>query len=90
MILEHGGPGLDASLLVTALRKGVPATVHVADWDRHCTYHLTVNGAALGQATLADFRICAAWLPSLRVAFGSTGQLPSLCPRSSSNGGRCS
>jgi hypothetical protein len=56
MILEHGGPGLDASLLVAAVRKGVPATVHVAIGTD--IVHMTprLDGAALGQATLADFR----------------------------------
>jgi hypothetical protein len=56
VIQEHGGPGLDASLLVTARRKGIPATVHVAIGTD--IVHMTprLDGAALGQATLADFR----------------------------------
>jgi hypothetical protein len=56
LIQEHGGPGLDASLLVAARRKGVPATVHVAIGTD--IVHMTprLDGAALGQATLADFR----------------------------------
>ncbi len=56
VILDQGGPGLDASLLVTALRHGVPATVHVAIGTD--IVHMTprLDGAALGQATLADFR----------------------------------
>jgi hypothetical protein len=56
VILEHGGPGLDSSLLVTALRKGIPATVHVAIGTD--IVHMTpqLDGAALGQATLTDFR----------------------------------
>jgi hypothetical protein len=56
VILERGGPGLDASLLVTAVRHGVPATVHVAIGTD--IVHMTprLDGAALGQATLADFR----------------------------------
>ena len=56
-IVDHGGPGLDASLLVTALRKGVPATVHVAIGTD--IVHMTpqLDGAALGQSSLADFRI---------------------------------
>ena len=56
-ILERGGPGLDASLLVAARRARVPATVHVAVGTDivHMTPHL--DGAALGRATLADFRI---------------------------------
>jgi len=56
VIVEHGGPGLDASLLVTAMRHGLPATVHVAIGTD--IVHMTprLDGAALGQATLADFR----------------------------------
>jgi hypothetical protein len=56
VILEHGGPGLDASLLVAALRKGVPATVHVAIGTDIVHMASQLDGAALGQATLADFR----------------------------------
>jgi hypothetical protein len=57
VILEHGGPGLDASLLVAAVRKGVPATVHVAIGTD--IVHMTprLDGAALGRASLADFRM---------------------------------
>ena len=56
VIQEHGGPGLDVSLLVAARRKGIPATVHVAIGTD--IVHMTpqLDGAALGQATLADFR----------------------------------
>ena len=57
VIPEHGGPGLDASLLVAARRAGVPATVHVAVGTD--IVHMTprLDGAALGRATLDDFRI---------------------------------
>jgi hypothetical protein len=56
VILEHGGPGLDASLLVAALRKGVPATVHVAIGTD--IVHMTpeLDGGKIGRASLADFR----------------------------------
>ena len=56
VILKHGGPGLDASLLVAAVRKGIPVTVHVAIGTD--IVHMTpqLDGATLGQATLADFR----------------------------------
>jgi hypothetical protein len=56
VIQEHGGPGLDASLLVTARRKGIPATVHVAIGTDIVHMSPRLDGAALGQATLADFR----------------------------------
>jgi hypothetical protein len=57
IVADHGGPGLDASLLVAAHRAGIPLTVHVAIGTDivHMTHQL--DGAALGQATLADFRI---------------------------------
>jgi hypothetical protein len=57
VILERGGPGLDASLLVAAARAGVPTTVHVAIGTD--IVHMTprLDGAAMGRASLADFRI---------------------------------
>jgi hypothetical protein len=56
LIQESGGPGLDHSLLVAALRAGIPATVHVAVGTD--IVHMTprLDGAALGSATLRDFR----------------------------------
>ncbi len=56
VIESHGGPGLDASLLVSARRLGVPITLHVAIGTD--IVHMTprLDGAALGRATLADFR----------------------------------
>jgi hypothetical protein len=56
VILNNGGPGLDASLLVAALRKGVPATVHVAIGTDIVHMTSRLDGAALGRASLADFR----------------------------------
>jgi hypothetical protein len=57
VVVEHGGPGLDQSLLVAAFRAGIPLTVHVAVGTD--IVHMTprLDGAALGRATLADFRI---------------------------------
>ncbi|AGA27373.1 hypothetical protein [Singulisphaera acidiphila] len=57
VILERGGPGLNASLLVAARRKKIPLTVHVAIGTD--IVHMTpqLDGAALGKATLDDFRI---------------------------------
>jgi hypothetical protein len=57
IILEHGGPGLDASLLVAARRAGLPLTVHVAIGTDIVHMTPSLDGAALGQSTLADFRI---------------------------------
>jgi hypothetical protein len=56
LIVHHGGPGLDVSLLVAARRAHLPLTVHVAIGTD--IVHMTpkLDGAALGQASLADFR----------------------------------
>ena len=56
IIEDQGGPGLDASLLVTAHRQGIPATVHVAIGTDIVHMAPRLDGAALGQATLTDFR----------------------------------
>ena len=57
LVLEQGGPGLGSSLLVAARRHGVPLTVHVAVGTD--IVHMTprLDGAALGRATLDDFRL---------------------------------
>jgi hypothetical protein len=55
-LLDRGGPGLDASLLVAARRAGIPATVHVAIGTDIVHMTASLDGAALGRATLADFR----------------------------------
>jgi hypothetical protein len=56
VVAEHGGPGLDSSLLVAADRHEIPLTVHVAVGTD--IVHMTpdLDGAALGRATLDDFR----------------------------------
>jgi len=54
--IERGGPGLDASLLVAARRSGVPLTVHVAIGTDIVHMSPRLDGAALGRATLDDFR----------------------------------
>jgi hypothetical protein len=56
VVAEHGGPGLESSLLVSALHRRVPLTVHVAVGTD--IVHMTprLDGAALGKATLDDFR----------------------------------
>ena len=59
LVIEHGGPGLDSSLLVAARRAGVLLTVHVAIGTD--IVHMTprLDGAALGKASLDDFRTLA-------------------------------
>jgi hypothetical protein len=56
VVVEHGGPGLDSSVLVAAYRCKIPLTVHVAVGTD--IVHMTgkLDGAALGRATLDDFR----------------------------------
>lgn len=58
-VAGFGGPGVDSSLLVAAHRAGIPLTVHVAVGTD--IVHMTpdLDGAALGAATLADFRTLA-------------------------------
>ena len=57
LVVERGGPGLDSSLLAEAYRRKIPLTVHVAVGTD--IVHMTgrLDGAALGAATLRDFRI---------------------------------
>ena len=66
VILEHDGPGLDASLLVAALRAGVPATVHAAVGTDIVHMNPRLDGAALGRATLADFHALCGLVARLR------------------------
>jgi hypothetical protein len=56
LVIEHGGPGLDDSLLVAARRSGIPLTVHPAIGTD--IVHMTprLDGASLGKAALDDFR----------------------------------
>ncbi len=57
----HGG----VSILVGAARAGVPVTVHVALGTDVVHQHATASGAAIGEATLRDFRILAARVAAL-------------------------
>ena len=59
LVIEHGGPGLDSSLLVAARRSGIPLTVHAAIGTD--IVHMTprLDGASLGKASLDDFRALA-------------------------------
>jgi hypothetical protein len=56
VVIEHGGPGLDSSLLVACRRNKIPVTVHVAIGADIVHMNPELDGAALGGATLADFR----------------------------------
>ena len=79
-LTEERSAHLDASLLATAWRLGLPATVHVAFGTDTIHHHPRCDGAALGAATLRDFRIFAATLAQARGAsvlnLGSAVLLP--------------
>ncbi len=61
-------PHRDVSLLARAARRGVPCTVHVALGTDTIHYDPGCDGAALGEASLRDFRILAATLAEARGA----------------------
>ncbi|HYV36072.1 MAG TPA: hypothetical protein VE988_10240, partial [Gemmataceae bacterium] len=53
-------PHADSSLVLTAYRAGIPCTIHVALGTDIVHMHPHVSGAALGEASLIDFRrLCA-------------------------------
>ena len=56
VVIEHGGPGLDHSLLVAARRALIPLSVHVAIGTDIVHMTPALDGAALGKAALDDFR----------------------------------
>ncbi len=56
MIADSRWPYKDLSLLATAVEQGCPATIHVAIGTDIIHMPPTCDGAALGKASLADFR----------------------------------
>ncbi len=60
LIEEHGGPGLDISVLVAARRARIPVTVHVAIGTDIVHMTPALDGAALGKAAMEDFRLLSA------------------------------
>jgi hypothetical protein len=50
-------PHADASLVLAAYRAGIPCTVHVALGTDIVHMHPQVSGAALGEASMLDFRV---------------------------------
>jgi deoxyhypusine synthase len=63
---EAGAPHAAESLLATAHRAGVPATVHVALGTDIVHQHPSARGDAIGDASLRDFRILAARVAALQ------------------------
>jgi hypothetical protein len=58
-ILERGLPNAPLSLLAAAARLDLPATVHVALGTDTVHMHANADGAAIGAASMADFRLLA-------------------------------
>jgi hypothetical protein len=52
-----GCPHADSSLVLAAYRSGIPCTIHVALGTDIVHMHPHVSGAALGEASMIDFRI---------------------------------
>lgn len=79
-LTEEPAPHLHASLLATAWRRSIPATVHVAVGTDTVHFHPDCDGAALGETTLRDFRIFAATLAnaqgSVTLNLGSAVVMP--------------
>lgn len=57
LLAEGDAPHKELSLFVAAWRTGIPATVHVAVGTDTVHVHPEADGAAIGAATLADFRM---------------------------------
>jgi hypothetical protein len=79
-LAEARPPHAAASLLASASRLGIPATVHVAIGTDTIHHHPGCDGAALGSTSLRDFRIFAATLAEAAGAvvlnFGSAVVMP--------------
>jgi hypothetical protein len=67
-LVEQGAQHRAASLLAACWRLSRPATVHVALGTDTIHHHPRCDGAALGEASLRDFRILAATLAEARGA----------------------
>ena len=64
-IEEHTLPNRKTSLLAAGVRAGIPVTVHVAVGTDIIHMHPAVDGAALGEGSLRDFRTFAAVVAGL-------------------------
>jgi hypothetical protein len=65
-LLEREAPHRDRSVLAEAARRGIPVTVHVALGTDILHQHASADGAAIGEASLRDFRILAGRLEDFR------------------------
>lgn len=79
-LLAAAPPFVKHSLLATCARLSLPATVHVALGADIVHMHENANGAAIGAATMADFRLLAGVVANLTngvyLNFGSAVVLP--------------
>ena len=58
-VTEQAAPNVETSILAAACGLGLPATVHVALGTDIVHQHASADGAAIGETSLADFRILA-------------------------------
>jgi hypothetical protein len=73
-LVEKGNaPNKQLSILAAALRAGIPATVHVAIGTDTVHVHPDADGAAVGAATLLDFRRVCEVVASMASAKGEPG-----------------
>jgi hypothetical protein len=79
-IVEQRLPNAQLSVLAAASRLGLPATVHVAIGTDTVHMHANADGAAIGKASMTDFRLLAAVVAKLSggvyVNIGSAVILP--------------
>jgi hypothetical protein len=80
-LLAAGAPHVDCSILATAARLGVPFTVHAAIGTDILHMHPAADGAAIGAASLRDFRTLTESLSELGdggvlINFGSAVVIP--------------
>lgn len=68
LLAEGQAPYKDLSLFAAAYRAGIPATVHVAVGTDTVHMHPQADGAAIGAASLADFRTLCAVVASMGAA----------------------
>ena len=80
-LIEADAPGREHSILATAYRLNIPATVHVAVGTDIIHQHPDADGAAIGDASFRDFKIMAAHVAGLNdggvvINFGSNVIMP--------------
>jgi hypothetical protein len=82
-VVEDRPPFLNGSILGHAYRLGIPVTVHVALGTDIVHQHPSADGAALGEASMRDFRIFSNLVSALHgggvlLLFGSSVILPEI------------